>query len=398
MPKKRVIKKPPISTSAVAPVIVTSTNVITPPLSVNPHRKAIVSLLARCRNVITKIKKSKTVLAPALALRLTQDRTLTSVRKVKCRSLLTDNITRWNSTLAMIRSIIPQINELNDVLVADSDSRFCFSAENERTLIELVEVLKPVEIVTKQLEAGKTVTISLCYGLIYWLIKIFQGQDKSVADMTRLRCPHVINVKESILAQLTNRFTSLASGPAKSNVYAMATMLDPRTKSCTSLPAAISQSFLRTLTAQYNIAKQKNAPTPSRLSAPAAPSYCQNAFGNVATSTSSTRNTDELSQYLVEPLILLGDCPLKWWASHESKYPTLRELARKYLSIPASSASSERMWSISGLLVTKHRNRMKSDNICHLMFLKHNLKVMRELGLTYNSEKVMQNVPIDDII
>ena len=36
--------------------------------------------------------------------------------------------------------------------------------------------------------------------------------------------------------------------------------------------------------------------------------------------------------------------PLAWWKMHDGQFPTIAKLARKYLAIPASSATSERVF------------------------------------------------------
>jgi hypothetical protein len=369
--------------------------ILATPLHVT-KKKILVALISRCRNVITKIKNSKTNLAPALALKLIQDRTETSVRKVKCRQLLSDNVTRWNSTLNMIKSLIPQLKEVNDVLTEDAQQRLCFTENDELILNELVLLLAPLETATKLLEGGKTVTISLCYGLIYWLINIFNCIDTDVFDLTTITSDIVQNARDTILAQLKTRFTSVSSGHLTTNIYALATLLDPRTKLMLSIPTAVQDLFRKTLTSSYNNLKRELNTGPITINEKKptiAVSLCQSAFGRP--SSHNTRATDELKQYMLEPIIELSECPLQWWKTNESKFPTLRHLARKFLGIPASSASSERMWSISGLLVTTHRNRMKSDNITHLMFIKQNSKVVRQLDLELDIEKIMSTVSAD---
>src|SRR5947207_9544347 len=48
----------------------------------------------------------------------------------------------------------------------------------------------------------------------------------------------------------------------------------------------------------------------------------------------------------------------------------MQKMARDYLAIPSTGCSVEREFSISGRLVTKHRNRMVGRTISDLMFLK----------------------------
>ena len=65
--------------------------------------------------------------------------------------------------------------------------------------------------------------------------------------------------------------------------------------------------------------------------------------------------------------------PLKWWHVHAATYPVLAMLAKKYLCIPASSSASERVFSISGNIVSKKRSCLKPHKVNMLVFLAHNL-------------------------
>lgn len=50
-------------------------------------------------------------------------------------------------------------------------------------------------------------------------------------------------------------------------------------------------------------------------------------------------------------------------------YPRLSLLVKKYLSIPASSVPSERVFSIAGQVVSKKRSRMHPSNVDMFIFL-----------------------------
>lgn len=63
--------------------------------------------------------------------------------------------------------------------------------------------------------------------------------------------------------------------------------------------------------------------------------------------------------------------PLEWWRVHRGAFPILSKLAARYLTIPASSASCERVFSQAGLTLTKLRNRMDVDLLEALMTIKY---------------------------
>jgi hypothetical protein len=64
--------------------------------------------------------------------------------------------------------------------------------------------------------------------------------------------------------------------------------------------------------------------------------------------------------------------PLAWWTVFHADYPTVAILARKYLAIPASSASSERVFSKVKLLYERQRFAMKARRLEVEVFLNCN--------------------------
>ena len=65
-------------------------------------------------------------------------------------------------------------------------------------------------------------------------------------------------------------------------------------------------------------------------------------------------------------------CPLEFWKINEFIYPELSVLARKFLSIQASSAACERMFSIAGHIYSLKRRLLGYSHFCDLVFLKLN--------------------------
>ena len=70
--------------------------------------------------------------------------------------------------------------------------------------------------------------------------------------------------------------------------------------------------------------------------------------------------------------------PLDWWRINAVKFPLLAALARRLLTIPASQAQSERVFSSAGQIVTQTRNRLSSENVELLVALKNIWSVVEE--------------------
>eukprot|EP01035_Chromulina_nebulosa_P027491 gene27491-36163_t len=70
----------------------------------------------------------------------------------------------------------------------------------------------------------------------------------------------------------------------------------------------------------------------------------------------------------------------QYWCTYgKSKFPTIFPIAFKIFSIPASSAASERAWSIFQLIHSKRRNRLSNDKVEMLAFLFINLSIFEEI-------------------
>lgn len=83
----------------------------------------------------------------------------------------------------------------------------------------------------------------------------------------------------------------------------------------------------------------------------------------------------EIDKYMREDPVAKNACPFQWWKDHQNKYPLLSQVAKKYLSIPATSVPSERVFSSAGDLVKAKRSCLSSNNINMLLFLYNNLKI-----------------------
>ncbi|CAB4432158.1 unnamed protein product [Rhizophagus irregularis] len=95
----------------------------------------------------------------------------------------------------------------------------------------------------------------------------------------------------------------------------------------------------------------------------------------------------------------LNQMPINWWNLLKSRYPLLSSVAIKVLSIPASSAASERNWSTYNFIHSKLRNRMVIDRAEKLVYIYWNIRILRELDvpLTTVKELIKSGVKMSDL-
>ena len=67
-------------------------------------------------------------------------------------------------------------------------------------------------------------------------------------------------------------------------------------------------------------------------------------------------------------------------------------MARRYLAIPATSASIERTFSIGSNVITKSRNRLEPDTVKRIVLLKSwKIKSLKELEDNYRSSEIIED-------
>jgi hypothetical protein len=69
---------------------------------------------------------------------------------------------------------------------------------------------------------------------------------------------------------------------------------------------------------------------------------------------------------------------LKYWAVNESQSPELAKLAKDFLTIPAMSAPSERVWSRAARVIQAKCSHLNPEVASRMMFAQENSEIIRE--------------------
>ena len=85
---------------------------------------------------------------------------------------------------------------------------------------------------------------------------------------------------------------------------------------------------------------------------------------------------EDLQRFLTEPGLPRADCALEWWKVNQARFKTLSKLAKVYLSIPASSAPSERVFSVAGLTVNRLRSSLLPEHVDMLVTMPCNADIL----------------------
>ncbi|KAI4820497.1 hypothetical protein KUCAC02_028474 [Chaenocephalus aceratus] len=94
------------------------------------------------------------------------------------------------------------------------------------------------------------------------------------------------------------------------------------------------------------------------------------------TNTQENQAKEQMTRYKEADFLEVKEDPLVWWKEHQYEYPLLSNLAKRYLCIPGTSVSSERVFSTAGDIVTAQRSALLPDHVDQIIFLNKNLKRM----------------------
>lgn len=321
--------------------------------------------------------------------------------EISQNSLKKEQATRWNSTLTSIESVLENRVVIRELLSSEQfDSPHLILTNDEMSLLKkLAEFLKPFRCQTDALQGDRYPTISLISPAIQVLLRqcdVEAPQESSCLpsdweiSMTQLK----INVKTAML----QRFPSDLDGSVLNPIFRLATTLDIRFKTNKSSfktvvdfvdainyydrklgPLPPSEPSAASSTPTENSMRTANTTAPSSSSKKIKISALYGIVLDAEPATNGTREEllkAEMQNFLAIPRLSADEMDeldiLSWWKGRQYDFPLLAIYARQILGIVATSASSERVFSTGGNVVTQQRQRLDPQNVGKLIFLSAN--------------------------
>ncbi|XP_046590201.1 E3 SUMO-protein ligase ZBED1-like [Neodiprion lecontei] len=283
----------------------------------------------------------------------------------KVKHLVGDVSTRWNSQLLMIERFILMSSTIGSILLKHPNAPQMLQANEIVVLKEIEKVLRPFHDVTEKMSAEKYVTASKAIPMIKCL--------RILLDATTIDSDLANQLKYSLQTELIKRFENIQ----KVHLFSVATFLDPRFKKIY-LDEPLSLSKTIDYTNRYLSLNMRNDDVLAVTHSESSVSSEVTVNGQdiwkvhhekiVSANTSTTKNT-ELDLYIAAPLSNLEVDPLNVWKNYEGTFPKLTNLAVKHLSVMATSAPAERLFSKAGNILRKTRNRILGKRLPKLLFL-----------------------------
>uniref|UniRef100_A0A8C1U7M1 BED-type domain-containing protein n=1 Tax=Cyprinus carpio TaxID=7962 RepID=A0A8C1U7M1_CYPCA len=304
-------------------------------------------LLGRVRRVTAFFRRSTIA-----SQQLKQNQLLLKLPKHR---LITDVVTRWNSSYDMVDRFLEQQPAICAALLSTE---------------VLLKALKPMKDATLVMSEESMPTVSIIAPLY---AKLVTGTEEHLDDTQTVK-----SIKAAIAKDLGKRYAG-----DEQDILRMASALDPRFKDLPFLSEAEQQGEVESPMEETGWSEEVDQPNyedgPVSTQSPSKRPRSSCALADLLGPTfASTKNnatpksahytaTAEVKRFREEPPLPLPENPLSWWKFHEHEYPHLSKVAKRFLCIPGTSVSSERVFSSAGDIVNAQRSVLKPEHVDQLI-------------------------------
>ena len=339
----------------------------------------------------------------------------------KPKKVINDCPTRWWSTWKFAKRLV-ELKSYFCILVEEGaiDEDLNLHREEWDMLEDIEELLEPFMLIQRALEGQEYVTLSFVPHLITVVRKLLESK------MANARSDAVKNLAKDMLTHEVKGFDKYWGSGAENTLFdenesvgrsnrqkgfprntLLAAFLDPRMKSLRSFGATDKlkiHNHIKML--MQKVIDEKEASTPIEIVVPIFVSKSTNIplsdlFDGMGDDENDADDNFHLSDQRINlqleyyksakslSVMLPGGAlsnPLSWWQMHEKVLPLLSTLAKRMLCVPATSAPSERVFSVAGLTISKCRTCIQPQHASDIIFLHDSWALALECEKDLNSK------------
>lgn len=281
------------------------------------------------------------------------------------RTLKSNISTRWNSVLTMFESVIDEWSDIKSILIRSDKHMDDLNAITLDELITLRDFLKPFKDATAEAEATKRPSLDC---VVPWYHQLLQHLQPNRRD----------SVMISEMKKIGLNYWTTTVKKYITTYHNVAVFLNPLMKHMKCFTTREKNETLEKVTELMDIFSPRAQETEQRKQNNVQPQRVSSAMAQFMNDSGSDGDTEEQSELEKYKLARITDFEngLHWWQSNKHSFPRLYTVARFILSIPASSAAPERLFSTAGRLVN-YRPNLRSEMVDEILFLKSNFDLFK---------------------
>nr|XP_015922601.2 E3 SUMO-protein ligase ZBED1-like [Parasteatoda tepidariorum] len=304
------------------------------------------------KKAVSRVRKLQNALAHSW--KMVRDfRKAQELMQMNVVSLPSACITRWWSILKLCKRFLENQLPIRKLLQDYPSKKHLMADSNEvNTLEEIVNATKLLEEISKNLSGEGYTTASS-------ILPLLRKVNKSLREL-----PSDNSMQKQIKSELLSSLIRYEK-PELMSLLRLSSFCDPRFRlNFIDEPEQTKMIVLEKMIALYEI---EDAQSVATVENPKVLEDTKKGLEkllesdedddtlNVNILTPSCKAEREFNNFISMPKVGLNDDPLKWWKMNEHNFPTLKLLARKYLTVQGSSVPSERVFSTGGNVVRKNR-------------------------------------------
>ena len=253
------------------------------------------------------------------------------------------------------------------------------SDEECKLITALSQFLKVFTTATEVLCGQKYPTVSL--------VLLFRAEIENALEIIPSDCAVVQELKENMKAKLDHRMPV-------TELYVVAAMLDPSQRNLSTVQDFIQKrkttavdlltKFLNRYTNEPDELQQDGSGEGAEGLAKRTGNSADEAPWKKAKvdllakhSSSQACPSREIMQYRCISISTAD--PLQWWETQIETFSRLSGLARGLLAVPATSAPSERVFSIAGIVLNAKRSSLSPHVVDKVLFIHENMKFLTDI-------------------
>jgi hypothetical protein len=207
---------------------------------------------------------------------------------------------------------------------------------------------------------------------------IFMNESQNKKRKIKIKNPlNCEGKEEEVKRHLYQLLLHYWESPAEEGMVSV--LLDPRLKSLNFVSNLTKEETITSLRNEYQSVKELEEFTNIQIPNDDIDLSESNNSLLIDMFTENQNTESEINEYLTIPQLPFKTDPFKWWGGNKNRFPILSHLAKKYLSISATSTSSERLFSQAGNTMTAKRTQLKPKFFEKLLFLKKNHNVIGKI-------------------
>lgn len=320
------------------------------------------NIVDKVKSIVTHFKQS-VVAADKLRKAQNEENVLKLVQSVP---------TRWNSVFYMLERFLKLSCHVAPILLQNSKYPPMIDGMELETIKEVLEILKPIEEVSREICGEKYLTSSKVIPIVNCLTKKMQKLDPSTEGAKELL--------KITLQELKHRF----GATEQVSLLAFATILDPRFKKLhfqNILACSHGIKIISNMCKEEASKVQESGSVVENIDQLSSPcdsnkdniwSYHEELMRSTLIPESNLSDGDgiycDLKTYLKQPTIPLSSDVFLYW-KNAMICDHLKKIAFKHLTTVATSVPSERLFSRAGAIMTEYRNRLQGKRLSKLLFL-----------------------------